>query len=831
MLELALKGVRHNGGRYVATLVAIITGVAFFAASGFVSRGVIDALEGDAARQYEAVDAAVLVDPDGNGDVAEDLRIDQGVYDQIAALDEVDGVAGDLTGAVAFLGDDGRSTFGESTGQLWVADEELNPLDVVDGAAPEASGEIAVDRATADGEGIAVGDQLTLLTLAGPQEVTVVGVTAFGDSDNAGGPTVSISDADAFDWLNAGQVEYVDLFIRGSVDQADLVAAIEPLVPDGFQAQTGEEFIADQQSQAGGFGRVLKVGLQGFAVLALFVGAFVIYNTFNVIVAQRQRELAVLSAIGATPRQIKRSLRLEGLVIGVVGSALGVAIGFALGFVLVWVLDAVGVSLPGGGIGIDVPTIVQGMLFGTIITYLSVMIPARRAAKVEPIEALRQSAAETGTVSRGRKIVVGALIGFGAAGMLFGGQAGNIAISALMLIVGVILAGPVVAIVGSRLMAPVLGRFGLEGRLAADNSARNPQRTATTANALLIGLFLVTLVTVAGTSVKDFARAEISSLSGADFVISSEGGTVDDALVSDLEAIGDVERVISFRREAVAQDGEPAAISTGDLDAMVDAASLEVQQGSFDDLTGDTIVVIDAADGTGPDVGDTVTLTNSVGDTLDVEVVGIVGSTLDTSLTGSFLPTDTFDAFVGETAPTAAFIDVASGAQSEVEDEIAAITDQRPDITLVSGDQIGQLVGSVFEFLINAVNGLLLMSVVVALIGIVNTLSLSILERRRELGLLRVVGMVDRRVQRMVRLESVLISALGTVTGVALGLFTGWALIFSIDRLSDAEIAFAFPAARLALVVVLGIGLGLAASWIPARRSTRLDVLDALDAT
>jgi putative ABC transport system permease protein len=226
-----------------------------------------------------------------------------------------------------------------------------------------------------------------------------------------------------------------------------------------------------------------------------------------------------------------------------------------------------------------------------------------------------------------------------------------------------------------------------------------------------------------------------------------------------------------------------------------------------------------------------VTMTNSNGTSVDLKVVGIIKASLDSYLVGSFVDTATFDSFVGETAPTVAFIDVRTGAQTDTEDAIDDITALRPDITVTQGHALGQLVGTVFDFLINAVNGLLLMSVVVALIGIVNTLSSSILERRRELGLLRVIGMEDNRVRRMVRVESVLISALGTVTGMVLGIFTGWALIFGIDRLSEAGIAFSFPGGMMALVLVLGIGLGFLASLIPAQRSTRLEVLEAINAT
>ncbi len=841
MFQLAWRGVRHNTGRYIATLIAIMTGVAFFTATGFLSDRVINALEGDAARQYGGVDAAVVVDDGADGgQFADDLRIGQDAADQIAALPEVAAVGGDLTGSVAFLAPDGSTFADDATGRLWIVDDGLNPIDIDDGVAPVAAGEIAVDKGLAGDNDLELGDQVTILTLAGQFDTTVVGITSFGNSD-AQDPsgTVSIPETTAFDWLNAGQVEYQDLYVRGAVDQAALVSAVEPLIPPGFRVQLGDEFLEDKQGEVSGFGKILKAGLQGFALLALFVGGFVIYNTFSVIVAQRMRELAVLAAIGATPKQIKRSLRFEGLVIGLIGSALGVVAGFGLAFALMVVLEAVGVSLPGSGITVSPTVVYQGLFVGTVITFLSVMIPARRAAKTEPIEALRQAAVETSPLSRQRVVTAGVLIGSGALGMLFGPPAA-IAFGALALFVGVIVAGPIIAVVGSRIFRPLLSRLGLEGRLAGDNIARNPQRTATTSNALLIGVFLVTLVTVAGTSVKDFAVAKINELSSADYVIESTGGTIDDALIADLEAVDGVEAVTPFRREAVSvegpgtvdptADGAPSALSTGDFAALSDVADLDLEQGSIDDLGPGQVLLSSIVAGDDP-IGQSVTMTNSQGGTIDLEVVGVVNFSLDSSLVGNFIDAATFDAFVGETAPTVAFIGLQTGAQSDTEDAIDEITALRPDITVTQGNVLGQLIGQIFDFLIGAVDGLLLMSVVVALIGIVNTLSLSILERRRELGLLRVVGMEDKRVRRMVRVESVLIAALGTITGVVLGVFTGWALIFGIDRLSDAGIAFSFPGRMLALVLVLGVGLGFLASLIPAQRSTRLEVLDAINAT
>ncbi|MGZ8697811.1 MAG: ABC transporter permease [Gaiellaceae bacterium] len=831
MFHLAWLGVRHNPARYVATLVAIVTGVAFFSATGFLSDRVLDALQGDVDRQYGNVDAAVIPDDKGAAaDFADKLRISGASADAIEGASGVEATGGVLTRAVAFRSANGK-VFGDgATGRLWIEDPDLNPIDVEEGEAPAAAGEIAVDKGLASKHDLTVGEKATLLTLAGPQQVTVVGITKFGSTDAIdGGGTVSISKANAFDWLSSGQVEFQELYVRGAGDQKELAAAIQPSVPAGFKVQDGSSFLADKRAEIGAPAEYLKKALQAFAILAMLVGGFVIYNTFSVIVSQRLRELAVMSAIGATPKQIKRSLRYEGIVIGVLGSLLGLLVGFALTFLLAIVLTALGVDLPGSGAKIGITNVVSAVLIGTIITVASVMIPARRAARTEPIEALRAAAVERSPFSRGRVIASVILVGGGIAGLLFGFQAAMLGIGAFALFIGVIVAGPFIAVAGATLLRPIMSLFGLEGRLAVDNTARSPQRTATTANALLIGVFLVTLISVTGTSAKDFVVGEIKKLETADYLIVSTGGTIGPDFVKKLEGIDGVDTVVAFRRESVTVDGTASQLFTGDIASLQKIAGIDAKSGSIGAVAPGTIALVETSDT--PAMGSTVVVKNSTGESAQLKVVAILKTSLDTATTGSYVDEQTFDQLVGDTAPTVAFLDTKPNAQSETADAIEALAAQRPDISAQEGNAIGKLIGGIFDFIINAVNGLLVMSIIIALIGIINTLSLSIFERRRELGLLRAVGMTDDRVRRMVRLEAILISALGTVTGVVLGLFMGWSLIHAINRLSSANVALSLPYGRLGLVLVLGVVLGLLASLIPSRRSTKLDVLDAIQST
>ena len=834
MRALVLSSVRYNRSRYVATLLAIITGVAFFAATGFVADQVIASLEGDAQRQYGNVDAAVVprsVAKSTAGSAAQNLKLAGRVADRIAAAPGVEATGGVLTGAIGFVGQNGKPFATNAVGRLWIADDELNPLDLAQGRAPTAPDEIVIDRGLAKDRHLKLGQTIPTLTLAGRYPARIVGISKFGDADSIDpNGTVSLPASRAFDALNSGKRSYDELYVRGAGSQEALRSRIAPVVPPGFEAQTGAQFLEDKRDSIGAVGRYLRNGLQAFALLALLVGGFVIYNTFSVIVAQRMRELAVLSAIGATPKQIKRMLRWEGVVLGLLGSVLGLVVGIALTFVLIAVLKAAGAELAGSGLKIAPRNVVQPLVLGTGITVASVMIPARRAARTEPIEAMRSSAVEGATLPRRRAVIATTLLVAGIAGVLFGGGAVIIGLATLALFVGAIVAAPYTAVQAARIMRPAAARLGLEGRLAVDNIARSPRRTATTSNALLIGVFLVTLVTVAGSNLKDYVVAEINSLGSADYLIESKGGSIDPALVKRFEAVKDVNRVAPFSREPVTIDGKAAGLSTGDIRTIQQVANVKAVEGSLDAIGPGTIALNGSLPGA--ELGRRVTVANSDGQSKRLTVGAVLdGNSIDGAQLGSYVDARTFRSVVGDKAPTVAFMDVRDGAQSETKDAINALADARPDVTATEGNALGRLFGSIFDFLIKAVDGLLMMSVVIALIGIINTLSLAIIERRRELGLLRVVGMTDHLVQRMVRIESLLIAALGTLTGVILGLFAGWGLIHAIDRLTDASLSFSVPYGTIALVLVLGVVLGVLAALVPSRRSTRLDVLDALQTT
>lgn len=835
MWKLVTSSVRHNLSRYLATLLAIVAGVGFFTAVSVVSDGVSSSLDGNVDDQFGAVSVAVVPE-ETESELTSAVQLDaatvpRATADELLALPNVEAGAGVVTAPVSFADSSGAAFATSATGRMWIEDGDLNPLSVAEGTAPAVSGEIAVDIATAEDEGITVGDEMNVLTGSGAHPVTVVGLTEFGDSDAIdGGGTVSVNSDDAFDFLTGGEAEYSQFYLRGSDSDSDLAQASAAVLPDGLQAQTGEEFRADQREAAGSFVTTLQRGLQAFAVLAMLVGGFVIYNTFSVIVAQRLRELAVLAAIGATPRQLKRTLRLEGVVLGVLGSLLGVVAGYGLAVLLQAVVALTGNELP-GGLTFSVVNVVAGVVLGTVITVLSVLSPARRAGRAEPIAAMREAAVESARLGFVRATIALLLVAAGVAGMLLGSGLAAVGLGAVALAAGVFVGAPYLARFGAKLSRPLLHRFGIEGRLAADSAARNPKRTATTANALLIGVFLVTLVTVSGASLRDFIVEQVNDAQAADFVASSEGGTIGGEFVEAIEGIEHVDSVEAFSRGPVLVDGKTATLSAGNVERLAEVGSVDVREGSLADLDDSSVAVTELGTTAAPSVGDTVTVATAAGESADLTVVAVLEPGQDTAQLGHLVTAGTFEQLGLDSTPVAAFIALGPDPIDDTREAVIDAAELRPDIVLIEGNMIGQLLGTIMDFLIQAVTGLLLMSVVIALIGIVNTMSLSIIERRRELGLLRMIGMTDRRVRRMVRLESVLISLLGTISGVLLGLAVSLLAVLAINRGGEADLDLALPVLPLIAIVGVGFLLGVVAALLPARRSTRLDVLDAVSAT
>jgi putative ABC transport system permease protein len=842
MFSYALKSLRANITRLVATALAVILGIGFLASGLMLTDAMRSGLTGDVEEQYQNVDFAIIATASSEQSSGMDfqLTVPESVLATARATPGVEAAAGEIQADARVLRPDGTTANLRSQGRSWIADSELNPLSLDEGSAPKGSAQVVLDRKLASEAGASVGDTVSVETPAGTKQFKVSGISSFGRQDALDdGGTISFSEETAVEVLNAGTPGFSDVILRTSGDSATVQAALEEALPTFVTVQTGEQFVSDATESASAFISLLRPVLQGFAYLSMFVAAFVIFNTFSVVVTQRFRELALIRAVGGTPAQVRRSLIFEGMAIGVVASALGIVVGAALAIGLQALLRQFDLEIPGAGVKISTYTVVLCMLIGVVVTTLSVIVPAFRAGRTKPVEAMRSSAVDTSGSSVVRA-VFGAMFLLGAIALLLanrfvGVQWFYLTFGALFLFIGLFIGGPLLARVFAILVRPIMALFGMTGRLAADNAVRNPKRTATTANALVIGLFLVTLVTVSGEAMKTSLVDQLSSASSPDFIVSSQGA-IDPKLVASIDKTPGVTNTAAIKSSvAIESSGQATYVSAANLDQLTKSAGLKVTSGSSEAVaSGAGIAVPDFSNfgggalsspgATGAGLGDVVILRTVDGQELSLPIVAVYEGSLE-SFVGNIMNAETFKSVVGDKPVSQVFVRVEPGQADAVGQDLEKVLQGYTGVEVQPGNFIGQIVGTVFDFLIAAVNALLAMSVIVALVGIVNTMTLSIFERRRELGMVRALGMTRQQVGRMVRFEAVLIGLLGTLVGMGAGILLSWVVISSI---ADGAIDLSFNWARVGLIFLVGILVGVVASIFPARRATRLNMLDAM---
>lgn len=854
MLRYALSNLRANATRLIATALAVIIGIGFLASGLMLTDAMKDALVGNVDRRYASVD--LVVEPAAAIQGAA-TSVPAEVLEQVRAVDGVTAAAGELSGPVTLMGRGDEVLTSRSMGRAWIPDDELNPLTIDEGVAPNADTvdgsdvDVVVDRGTAQRQGLEVGETIRLGTPTGPTRATVVGISSFDGQDSLDdGGTFSFAPATATALLAQGTPGWNDVIVATDARRADEVRAqLQRELPSSVTVHTGEELREQARAQSAGLVDLLRPLLQGFAYLAVFVAGFVIFNTFSVVVTQRFRELALIRAVGGTPAQVRRSLILEGAVIGLVASAIGIVFGAVLSYAIQAVLGAFDIDLPSAGVALRPWTIALCLAVGTGVTVVSVFVPAFRAGRTKPVEAMRDVAVDRSGTSTARAAIGGASLVLAIALLLSVRlvEAPPILMlpGALLLFVGLVVGGPLVARLVAALLRAPARHAGLTFRLAVENTARNPRRTATTANALVIGLFLVTLVTVSGDALKKYTVEQIDKLSASDFIVASGANGIGPDLVRKVQSTDGVEAAAPIRQSVVLDSGGRAVLLSGtDVDLLGKATGLKLESGSLEQVADGTAMAVPAlptgsgggSAGPGEDVviaslpttvGSGMELVAADGSTLTVPVGATLSPQLDTILLQALVSDSTFRTLAGDQPVTMIYVRADDGRTDAVGTRLSNLVVGHTGIEVAPGNFIGEIVGQVFDFLINTVNALLGMSVLIALVGIVNTLTLSIIERRRELGMVRALGMTRQQVGRMVRMEAVLIGLLGTVIGVGAGLLLGWVVIGSIS----ADIALGVDWRRIGLIAFIGILAGVVASLLPARRATRTDMIEAMNAT
>jgi putative ABC transport system permease protein len=767
--------------------------------------------------------------------------IDASVIKKISHVDGVSAVEGEVTGYALITDNDGKAVIPNggfpTLGYSMAADESLRgEVEIRDGSAPDAPNEVAIDAASAEDHDIAIGSTIKVLFSGPTREFTVVGTVDFGGEKSLGGTTGAYFDtATAQKVLGTpGKFDAIDVAAADGVSQAELAKRLATVIPKGTEAVTGAA-VAKENADAvtAGF-KIVGILFGIFAAIALFVGSFIIWNTFTMIVSQRSREIALLRAIGATRRQIKRSLLLEALLLGVSASAVGIGLGIGVAKGLQSLVGLVGLSLPTTTMQIQPRTIWVSLLVGTVVTVVAAMVPARRATKVLPIEALRESTPGANRPSVKRTIYGVFVTGVGSYSVLsalYGSASMKVfGFGILELIIGIMVLLPVVVRPLASLIAAPMRLRGLPGELAKQNAVRNPRRTASTAAALMIGLTLVVSMGVFASSLKASFHDVIADQTNADLFVtpaSVQGSGFSPSVVDAVKSVPGVDTVSAGGWGEARFEGSASSYSSIEPATAEKVMNLNVTEGSASDLGKDGVIVSKtAADANGWTLGDKVSAQFAETGNHRLNVVGIydgkgwVGDDYLISVAEQ-------NAFAGPQLVANALVTVKDGAdQAEVQDAIAAALADHPDSKVLDQKGFEKDAGGFIDSLLTFVTVMLLLAVVIALLGIVNTLALSVFERTRELGLLRAVGMTRGQVRAMVRWESVVISLIGAVSGAALGIGIGLALS---QALKDEGIkAISVPTLQIAVYVALAAVAGVLAAIGPARSASKVDVLKAV---
>ncbi|MEU4420212.1 FtsX-like permease family protein [Actinoplanes sp. NPDC024001] len=856
MLRASLRGLFSRKLRLTLALVAILLGTGFLSGAFVLT----DSLGARFEKLFTSINQNVAVQISATEESAEDGEPPLLTREQLDRL-RVPGAAavqGDVSalGVVPFDVRDGDPVTTSGAPQIGggvTGNDPFALVGIAEGRWPTQAGETAISRFTAEQTHATVGDRLKIYLprVNEAREFSVVGVVTYsGDRDSLAGETlVLLPEAQAQEIFYGRTGVYSGAFLAAEpgVSSEELRDRVAPLLPAEFEAMTGEQANEEQANAVNeGLSQLSRYFFGPFAIVAVLVGIFLIFNTFNIVVAQRARELALMRAMGASWAQVAGSVLVEAVLVGLVGATLGLLAGIALGYAGSALLTGLlGVDLPGGGVRVGATPIVLAYTVGVLVTVLSALVPAVKASRVPPLAAMREVARPDkplrtlSIVGAALAVPGAALVGFGLTG------AGDLTLPALLFGVGLVFLG--VALLSpllTRPLAGLIGRavgWGTSGKLGVRNALRNPRRTAVTAAALMIGVTLVSAASVVGASFKTTIDQQVNSSIGADVIVQTNqtqgppGGETgfSAAAMQQVRELPDVERALSLfvTIDAVieGQANQTLGLAAVDQDFTVAADMFGMKPvagdlGTFGE--GEFVTDENTADGRGWQVGDQVPITLSKGGERRYRLAGTFEST--PILTGTlFLPRSAVGDFTGPLA-NQGYVDLAEGADAAaVTERIEQIMSDFPLVTVGDRSSLVEQFNSFVDIALTIVIVLLGLAILIALLGILNTLLLSIYERTRELGMLRAVGLSRFGVMRMVGTESVVMAVFGCLLGIVVGLGLGVALsaaLIDIDFLSTISV----PWVSLAVFVLIAALAGVAAALWPAWRASRLNVLEAI---
>ena len=843
MLIATLRGMVAHKLRLALTTASIALGVAFLAGTLMLTDTLDTAFSQHFATVTSGTDAVVRSEaPYASTDGVGTLRppIDAAVLDRVRAVPGVAVAEGGVSGYALLTDTEGEpvaAAGGAPTMGYSLPDDVAlrGGVRLLTGRAPAGPTEVAIDATSSEAGAIPLGSDISIL-LSGPTRTfTVVGTVAYGDDKDLGGTTGAYFDTATAQDVLGQPAQFDELLVRstGSVTDTVLTERLTASLPSGTEALTGAAVAKEAADAVADDFAIVGVLLAAFAAVALFVGSFIIWNTFTMIVTQRSREIALLRAVGATRRQVLGNLLAEATVIGVAASAVGLALGAGVAKGLDALMGVVGFDLPTTSLQVQPRTLVVSMLVGTVVTVVAALVPARRATQVLPVEALRAATPGASAPSRVRAVLGSLTASGGVTAVLVGlygdGGTGVVGLGLLGVLVGVLVLAPL----GARPLAAALGAplqlLGVPGDLARDNATRNPRRTASTATALMVGLALVVGMGVFAASLKASFGPLLDEASKADLYVTGASVQADGISPEVGRLVAQVPGVATTSATGWGEarfDGAEATYSSLDPATVDEVLDLEVVSGAVGDLGTDGLLVPAT---TAAEQG------WAVGDRIEAEFPTTGATTLQLRGTyegtgfvnGYLISLAAHEVHVPDRLDVSVLVTLERGADAAaVQDDISTALDSHPDARVLTADEFGDDRAGFVDQLLAFVTVMLLLAVVIALLGIVNTLALSVHERTRELGLLRAVGMTTGQVRAMVRWEAVVISLLGGAAGATLGLGLGAALAQSLDAEGITQVSV--PVLQVAGCLVLAVLAGVVAAVGPARSASRVDVLRAV---
>ncbi|MGW2539565.1 ABC transporter permease [Kitasatospora sp. NPDC001574] len=849
MYRTALRNVLAHKGRLLMTALAVMLGTAFVAGTMVFSDTFGKAMRDSNSKSYSDVAVQVVDNSAGATASAREksekspATLTDATVQQLAALPGAASARGVVSGFTGVADKDGTLI-----GQAWSAkggnfapgpDGKDTRYPMVEGQGPKTAKEIALDRKTADKAGYKVGDTVRVGSNGPVVEAKLTGVFTTDDPVvNTGGTLTLFDRATAQQLLlEPGRYSGIVLTAKPGTAQDALLSQVDEKLKPGQQIEvrTGEQLKAEEERMIARGTDSMRTMLLAFAAISLFVGIFIIANTFTMLVAQRTKELALLRAIGASRKQVTRSVLVEALAIGTVSALAGLVAGVGIGAGMQSLIASLDDGMPTGSLVIKPLTVAVTLVVGVLVTVLSALMPAMRASRIAPVAAMSsgdQPASQKSLVVRN---VIGSLLAAGGMALVaFGAAKGNsdgripVAIGAVLAVLGVfillpLLSRPVIALVG-----PVLGRlFGMPGKLARQNAVRNPRRTAATAAALTIGMTLVTGLTVIGASVSDTLDKAVTSSMKADFLVSAANGmSLSDKVPGEIAKAPGVTASSPLTTVYWELNGTSKAITGLNADTFDKLVSVELKSGSVAAVgKGQLLVDEDVAKKFGVTTGSTmnVTFPDETTGTLTVGGVYTKGGLLGpVMLANSEIVKHEPQPYLNNV-----LVKGADGESNSLKQSLKSATGANPVIEVKSKQDVRDDFSQIITFALNMMYGLLAMSVIVAILGVINTLAMSVFERKREIGMLRAIGLDRGGIKRMVRLESVVISVFGAGIGVLLGAFMAWAINGTLKS-NLQGLTTVLPFGQLLVFLVLAGLVGLVAAFWPARRASKLDILASI---